>query len=102
VLPPWKRLFKLLQTKTYVPTHSVAGAPARNPTMSDEKTTKGKTTDHDIAQLREAPVGVLEEGSLDPVYEAKARVLNAAIQEIGMGRYQWQVSSCIVNSYHIC
>ena len=26
--------------------------------------------------------------SLDPVYQAKARILNAAIQEIGMGKYQ--------------
>ncbi|KAF4125472.1 Major Facilitator Superfamily [Geosmithia morbida] len=32
------------------------------------------------------PVGVL-----DPVYEAKARVLNHAIQGIGMGWYQWQL-----------
>jgi len=64
--------------------------------MSDEKTTEGKDTTHDIALVRDAPVGVLEEGSLDPVYEAKARVLNAAIQEIGMGRYQWQVSRCSV------
>ena len=30
----------------------------------------------------------LYDGSLDPVYQAKARVLNAAIQEIGMGKYQ--------------
>lgn len=42
--------------------------------------------------LEAAPEGVLGEGSVDPVYEAKARVLNKAIQDIGMGRYQWQVS----------
>ncbi|KAF8258166.1 MFS general substrate transporter [Lactarius quietus] len=30
-----------------------------------------------------------EEGSVDPVYHAKARILNHALQEIGMGRYQW-------------
>jgi hypothetical protein len=29
-----------------------------------------------------------EEGSIDPVYQAKAHVLNRALQEIGMGRYQ--------------
>jgi len=39
----------------------------------------------------EVPVSVLEDGSLDPVYEAKAKMLNKAIQDIGMGRYQWQV-----------
>ncbi|KAI6117305.1 major facilitator superfamily domain-containing protein [Pisolithus croceorrhizus] len=27
--------------------------------------------------------------SLDPVYHAKAKILNNAIQEIGMGKYQW-------------
>lgn len=29
--------------------------------------------------------------SLDPVYAAKATVLNNALQEIGMGRYQWEL-----------
>ncbi|PIL26123.1 MFS general substrate transporter [Ganoderma sinense ZZ0214-1] len=32
---------------------------------------------------------MFEDGSVDPVYQAKARVLNAALQEIGMGKYQW-------------
>ena len=31
---------------------------------------------------------LFEDGTVDPVYQAKARVLNAAIQEIGMGKYQ--------------
>lgn len=32
---------------------------------------------------------IYEDGTIDPVYQAKARLLNSAIQEIGMGRYQW-------------
>ncbi|KAH8091047.1 MFS general substrate transporter [Cristinia sonorae] len=34
---------------------------------------------------------VYEEGEsgIDPVYHAKARVLNRAFQEVGMGKYQW-------------
>ncbi len=32
--------------------------------------------------------------SLDPVYHAKARILNNATQEIGMGRYQWYLFCC--------
>jgi len=28
------------------------------------------------------------EGSVDPVYQAKARILNQALQEMGMGKYQ--------------
>jgi hypothetical protein len=34
---------------------------------------------------------VLPAHTLDPVYEAKAKVLNRAIQDIGMGWYQWQL-----------
>lgn len=29
-----------------------------------------------------------EESGVDPVYYAKARILNSAMQEIGMGKYQ--------------
>ncbi|PIL22728.1 MFS general substrate transporter [Ganoderma sinense ZZ0214-1] len=37
-----------------------------------------------------------EDAAIDPVYQAKARVLNAAFQEIGMGKYQ-QVTGLIIN-----
>lgn len=43
-------------------------------------------------------VGVDEDQAIDgvdPVYAAKARVLNRAIMDIGMGRYQWQLFFCI-------
>lgn len=36
---------------------------------------------------------VLDQGSVDPVYQAKAHVLNNAIQQIGMGKYQWELVS---------
>ncbi|KAF8654757.1 hypothetical protein AX16_003412 [Volvariella volvacea WC 439] len=39
---------------------------------------------------RDAP-DLYEDGALDPVYQAKARILNDAIQEIGMGRYQYML-----------
>ena len=59
-------------------------------TAGDERKT---SLSHDVdVAIQEAPAAVLGEGSLDPVYEAKARILNKAIQDIGMGRYQWQVS----------
>ncbi|KAJ7180432.1 hypothetical protein C8R46DRAFT_1210788 [Mycena filopes] len=35
-----------------------------------------------------------EHRHVDPVYHAKARILNAAIQEIGMGRYQVYLFIC--------
>ncbi|KAJ4316296.1 hypothetical protein N0V94_005505 [Neodidymelliopsis sp. IMI 364377] len=50
-----------------------------------------KHATQEVAALGHAPEGVLGDGSLDPVYAAKARVLNKAIQEIGMGRYQYQL-----------
>lgn len=31
---------------------------------------------------------VYDEPALDPVYQAKARILNDALQDIGMGKYQ--------------
>jgi hypothetical protein len=34
---------------------------------------------------------IYDEGSVDPVYQAKSRVLNRALQEIGMGKYQVRV-----------
>ncbi|KAF2501803.1 MFS general substrate transporter [Lophium mytilinum] len=57
---------------------------------NDDGAKPGEYT-HSNVELEAAPTAVLEEGSLDPVYEAKARVLNKAIQDIGMGRYQWQL-----------
>jgi hypothetical protein len=69
----------------------MADSPTRKTGAQDygskEVTTQAVTTEDG------APVSVLEDGSLDPVYEAKAKVLNKAIQDIGMGRYQWQVSA---------
>lgn len=52
-----------------------------------------------------------DEGSVDPVYQAKARILNHALQEIGMGKYQvrkptnflWRLHQFyVVGSVHCC
>jgi hypothetical protein len=65
--------------------------PAESPTRSDpnqhphETLSQGDTYTIDGAK----EVSVID--GVDPIYAAKARVLNAAIQEIGMGRYQWQL-----------
>ncbi|KAL0070556.1 hypothetical protein AAF712_002395 [Marasmius tenuissimus] len=40
-------------------------------------------------EIDAATKDIFTEDALDPVYQHKARVLNDAIQEIGMGRYQW-------------
>ena len=36
-------------------------------------------------------VALLEEGQTDTLYQMKAQLLNDAIQEIGMGKYQWHL-----------
>ncbi|SPQ17931.1 dd240813-eb38-4042-aaf6-cc0899c88052 [Thermothielavioides terrestris] len=49
----------------------------------------------DAVSLSAGDNAILPEGQIDPVYEKKARVLNRAIQEIGMGWYQWQLTAVI-------
>ncbi|KAL6705810.1 hypothetical protein ACN47E_006448 [Coniothyrium glycines] len=63
----------------------MADSPAK--IIEEDKT----TISHEVPAEQQGPVSVLDDGSLDPVYEAKAKVLNKAIQDIGMGRYQWQL-----------
>ena len=46
------------------------------------------------SEEKDVVLGVDEDQAIDgvdPVYAAKARVLNRAIMNIGMGRYQWQL-----------
>ncbi|KAJ8583357.1 MFS general substrate transporter [Rhizopogon salebrosus TDB-379] len=42
-----------------------------------------------VSPITGPAIDLYEEGYDDPVYQAKARILNHAIQDIGMGRYQW-------------
>lgn len=57
--------------------------------MSSEKFEKSK----DEVSLTSRPGGLTEDlftdDAVDPVYQARARILNDALQEIGMGKYQW-------------
>ncbi|KAG1731032.1 major facilitator superfamily domain-containing protein [Suillus lakei] len=43
----------------------------------------------DVNPITGPAIDLYEDGYNDPVYQAKARILNRAIQDIGMGRYQW-------------
>ena len=60
---------------------------------SDKKTAEVESTPSTRNELPndEDLVPVLLKGAIDPVYEGKAQVLNTAIQDIGMGWYQWQL-----------
>lgn len=57
-------------------------------TMKDNRSTEMDRLGSTLQDLAEPPV---VQGATDPAYEGKARVLNEAIQEIGMGWYQWQL-----------
>ena len=45
----------------------------------------------DSGHIEDLTVSALPEGTLDPVYTAKAHLLNNAIHSLGMGKYQWQL-----------
>lgn len=63
------------------PTHSPSEEKDKKIDFIDEK---GDVLVQDARKIED----LYEEGSIDPIYQAKARVLNRAIQEIGMGKYQ--------------
>lgn len=60
------------------------------PSVAGSKSSDSKGEVEPTAKLQQsAPLEDLhDDGTIDPVYQAKARILNAAIQEIGMGKYQ--------------
>lgn len=62
------------------PTLAKSPAPEKQFTSEYE----GETTDGP----RVFAIDLYEDGHDDPVYQAKARILNRSIQEIGMGKYQ--------------
>ncbi|EHK26979.1 uncharacterized protein TRIVIDRAFT_62772 [Trichoderma virens Gv29-8] len=64
------------------PSDDGKAAPARDPVETQSISTG---SDEDV----------IPKGALDPVYEAKAKVLNRAIQDIGMGWYQWQLFAVV-------
>ncbi|KAI0126944.1 major facilitator superfamily domain-containing protein [Xylariales sp. AK1849] len=62
--------------------------------MADvKKDSRGDNVDDVTTSIDEE--AAIPKGQLDPIYEAKARVLNHAIQNIGMGRYQWQLFTVV-------
>ncbi|KAH9891836.1 MFS general substrate transporter [Cubamyces lactineus] len=63
---------------------------AADPELVDEKHDVEKHGGAGHAAIHAETQDIFEDDSgVDPVYQAKARILNDAFQEIGMGRYQW-------------
>jgi len=61
--------------------------------MSSEKSKDGdpQTEKHEIHTPTE---NLFTDDTVDPIYQAKAQILNNALQEIGMGRYQVSSGFC--------
>ena len=53
-----------------------------------------KSEHFDFVLQTQALGDMYDYGDVDPVYQAKARILNEAIQEIGMGKYQVYLFIC--------
>ena len=58
-------------------------SPMSHPEMEKENPPSLGSSDSDPTH-----VDLFSDETVDPVYQAKAHVLNQAIQEIGMGKYQ--------------
>lgn len=72
------------------PTRSSTEWEKRDPaTLKDSPSQKSDPCSHTLAYAEE---DLFEDGAVDAVYQAKARVLNAAVREVGMGKYQVRCS----------
>lgn len=71
-----------------------------DPQMSPKSSLKQRKpliTDGFVESATSSLENLYKEGVLDPVYHAKTLVLNRALQEIGMGKYQVVTSMTFVN-----
>jgi hypothetical protein len=55
-------------------------------TESDGKLEKKRAAS--VTAIQAETENIYTDDALDPIYQAKARILNDALQEIGMGKYQ--------------
>ncbi|KAM5543414.1 hypothetical protein V8D89_002665 [Ganoderma adspersum] len=70
---------------------SISVQDAKNLQLPRFKSPSGDVEDATMVHIRVEDHDIFdgEDAAIDPVYQAKARVLNTAFQEIGMGKYQW-------------
>ena len=78
--PGRQDVFSILLAPSFMDSPSISDPP-----NVDEKR-ESQSTDKP-SEANSIP-GLYEDGILDPIYQEKTKILNRAIQEIGMGRYQ--------------
>jgi hypothetical protein len=77
--------------------HDVTNVKSDLPDSKEKSADNLESGKHDGRTTRLASFGEGElenlkiEGGIDPIFEAKASLINAAIQHIGMGKYQWKL-----------
>ena len=59
----------------------------KNPSSDSASFGRGQV----VAVLEAADIEDLKIDGLDPTFEAKAELVNHAVQAIGMGKYQWML-----------
>lgn len=74
---------------------SLASSPSHNGSKEDEKrdsdSSTGVTTGMTLEMLRAEIDSDLSASELNTAYDRKSKVINKALTDIGMGRYQWQL-----------
>jgi hypothetical protein len=67
--------------------------PTGGPDLADREKDKDQERDipHDAASLISEQTLLAKKEGIKPAFLAKVNVLNAALHEIGMGRYQWEL-----------
>ncbi|KDR77989.1 hypothetical protein GALMADRAFT_278352 [Galerina marginata CBS 339.88] len=69
--------------------HDDTTSASQKPSLNDAYDEKASPTQEVFADS--SVENLYEDGVLDPIYHAKTLVLNRAIQELGMGRYQYML-----------
>jgi hypothetical protein len=54
-----------------------------------------------VTNIRAETQNILTDDAVDPIYQAKARILNNALQEIGMGKYQVRSISYLSGKHYV-
>lgn len=69
--------------------------------MSDLKEEKSASTDQvSVREIQADTENIYTDDAVDPIYQAKARILNDALQEIGMGKYQVCFDCTVMQGFH--
>ena len=95
---------QIRELRVYPPVHFASPTPLTE--MADDCASsekhKGDVVTSELVIQADTENVYDEHDSLDPVYAAKAKILNDSLQEIGMGKYQVRPSLNAMSSTSLC